>query len=109
MLRRLAAACAVLLFLIPIAGAQLNPFAGDTGLSLPIVPAPPAAVPPPASPWWEHSALDGDRSGVHDTLESLGPADFPVVVVVDYAKEPGDGDVGQLSRIGLDIGVVLPA
>lgn len=109
MLRRLAAALAVLLFFIPLASAQFNPYGGDTGFAVSDVLVPPVAPAAPLSPWWERSVLDGDRSGVHDTLEALGPLAFPVVVVVDYAKEPGDGDVGQLSRLGLDIGVVLPA
>jgi subtilisin family serine protease len=97
---------AALVMLGPIAGAGLA------------APPGPAAAPAdgrgnvlPAvleTPWWERSALDADGSGVHDALEVLRATDFPVVVVVDYEVAPGDGDVGALSRIGLDIGVVLP-
>jgi subtilisin family serine protease len=75
------------------------------------LPAGPRGTPAagPAAPWWERSALDADRSHIHDTLEALRSVGFPVVVIVDFESSPGDGDVGALARLGLDIGVVLPA
>ena len=103
--RALTALAAVML-LAPMSASAVSPPAG------PEVPAPfDRALPnPPAdgSPWWGRSALDADRTGIHDSLEALRTVHFPVVVVVDYAVSPGDGDVATLKALGLEIGVVLP-
>jgi hypothetical protein len=97
---------AALVMLAPIAGSGLSAAPGPG-------PSPAGARADagpllPDSPWWERTVLDADGSGIHDSLEALRAAAFPVVVVVDYEVAPGEGHVGALSRIGLDVGVVLP-
>jgi subtilisin family serine protease len=60
------------------------------------------------APWWQRSALDLNRDGIHDSLERLSPRDFPVVVIVDYFDSPAAADAAALVSIGLSVGVVLP-
>jgi serine protease AprX len=109
MWKRLIALGTVLLFLAPVASARVAPpdSLGPTADS-PTAPGGPAATPVDPAPWWQRSALDLDGNGIHDSLDRLSVGDFPVVVVVDYAVAPGDGDIGALARLGLQVGVVLP-
>lgn len=107
--RRLLALAVVVTLLAPAASAGLSSPAG-----------PPAPVPAPASPvvepapsapltpWWERSALDADRNGIHDALEHLTAGDFPYGVVVDYRFAPAEGDSAMLEALGLTVGIVLP-
>jgi serine protease AprX len=109
MWKRFIALGTVLLFLAPVASARVGP-EDSFGPSVEPVnpPGGPAATPVDPAPWWQRSALDLDRNGIHDALEGLSAGDFPVVVIVDYTVAPGDGEIGALSRIGLGVGVVLP-
>lgn len=101
------AALAAVLMLAPLTVSAVDaPPALDFG---PAPAARPAAVPaPPTAPWWERSALDADRSGIHDSIEALAASAFPIVVIVDFKVAPGDGDVGLLTHLGLEVAVVLP-
>jgi subtilisin family serine protease len=107
MQRRLAALAIVL----SLAATGLG---GSLAAPAPAVPAAPAARDAPAlpcaplSPWWERSALDADRTGIHDGLERLSPRDFPQVILVDYRFAPAEGDAALLAALGMTVGVVLP-
>ena len=102
---RLIAAVVVLAFLVPSAGAAIEI---NADRAVPAIRGEPrASLAAEQTPWWERSALDEDRDAVHDSLEALAVADFPVVIIVDYKRPPGDGDVGILERLGIEIGVVL--
>ncbi|HKZ58396.1 MAG TPA: S8 family serine peptidase [Candidatus Thermoplasmatota archaeon] len=108
MRKRSLAALAALLLLAPLAGGAAPsgaaPTRGTPSMSG-LAPAPPSDL----GAWWLHSALDADGSGVHDALERLSLGEFPTVIVVDYAVAPGDGDRGNLERLGLEVGLVLPS
>jgi len=109
MRKRALAVAAIILLVAPLASARVTPFGAEApGAAFPSAPPSPAIAAPPLSPWWERSVLDGDRNGIHDALDALDPTGYPVVVIVDFAVAPGDGDVGGLARLGLDVGVVLP-
>ncbi len=108
MQKRSLAALAALLLLAPLASAAVPPHGAPT-LGTPGTPVAAPASPPLPPAWWQRSALDLDGNGIHDTLDRLTFADFPTVVVVDYAVLPGDGDQGNLERLGLEVGLVLPS
>ena len=108
MQKRTLAALAVALLLAPLASAGA-PTPSAPRLGTPVTTAPSPASPSLPDPWWQRSALDLDRDGVHDSLEAIPLSGFPTVVVVDYAVLPGDGDRGNLERLGLEVGLVLPS
>lgn len=106
--RRLLALAVIVTLLAPAASAGLTaPSAPPLAPEAPAPPAPPVVC-APTTPWWERSALDADRDGIHDSLERLAPDDFPQVVLVDYRFAPAEGDATLLEALGLTVGVVLP-
>ena len=57
------------------------------------------------APWWETTALDADRNGIHDSLQY---AEGPVNVGVSYSREVTEQDRTRLTLAGYAINVELP-
>ena len=57
------------------------------------------------APWWETTALDADRNGIHDSLQY---AEGPVNVGVSYSREVTEQDRVRLTLAGYAINVELP-
>jgi serine protease AprX len=55
--------------------------------------------------WWEVSTLDGDRNGVHDSIQD---ATGPVNIGLSYSREFSDEDRELLESMGFDIHLELP-
>ncbi len=110
MRRRFLALALVVTLLAPTASAGLTaPAPGGAVRSAPAAPDLQVAAPcAPIAPWWERSALDEDRDGIHDSLERLASSGYPQVVLVDFRSAPAEGDTALLEALGLSIGLVLP-
>ena len=57
------------------------------------------------SPWWETTALDADRNGIHDSLQL---AEGPVNVGISFSREVTDQDRNNLALAGYEIHLELP-
>ncbi len=55
--------------------------------------------------WWEVSTLDGDRNGVHDSIQY---ASGPVNIGLSYSRDFSDEDRELLESMGFDIHLELP-
>ena len=55
--------------------------------------------------WWEVSTLDGDRNGVHDSIQD---ASGPVNIGLSYSRDFSDEDRELLESMGFDIHLELP-
>ena len=55
--------------------------------------------------WWETTALDADRNGIHDSLQY---AEGPVNVGISYSREVTEQDRVRLTLAGYEIHVELP-
>ena len=55
--------------------------------------------------WWEVSTLDGDRNGVHDSIQD---ATGPVNIGLSYSRDFSDEDRELLESMGFDIHLELP-
>ena len=55
--------------------------------------------------WWEHTSLDSDRNGVHDSLQTeIGL----VNVGISYSRDVTNLDKKSLEDLGFDIHIELP-
>ena len=55
--------------------------------------------------WWEHTSLDLDRNGIHDSLQTeIGP----VNVGISYSRDVTNLDKKSLQELGFDIHIELP-
>ena len=55
--------------------------------------------------WWEHTSLDLDRNGIHDSLQlAIGP----VNVGISYSREVTNVDKEKLENLGFDVHIELP-
>ena len=59
----------------------------------------------PELDWWQHTSLDIDRNGIHDSLQF---AKGSVNVGLSYAREVTTGDIEKLEGLGFDIHLELP-
>ena len=59
----------------------------------------------PELDWWQHTSLDIDRNGIHDSLQL---AKGSVNVGLSYAREVTTGDIEKLEGLGFDIHLELP-
>jgi len=57
-------------------------------------------------PWWERTALDGDRDGIHDSLAGLNGA---VWVGLSYGRDVVAADIVAIEALGLTVTVEIPA
>ncbi len=57
------------------------------------------------APWWETTALDADRNGIHDSLQL---AEGPVNVGISFSREVTDQDRNNLALAGYEIHLELP-
>ncbi len=55
--------------------------------------------------WWTHTALDRDRNGIHDSLQS---AEGRVNVGLSYSRSVSQSDIDHLSSLGFGVNVELP-
>ena len=55
--------------------------------------------------WWEHTSLDSDRNGIHDSLQTeIGL----VNVGISYSRDVTNLDKKSLEDLGFDIHIELP-
>ncbi|MEL0268220.1 MAG: S8 family serine peptidase, partial [Euryarchaeota archaeon] len=55
--------------------------------------------------WWEHTSLDSDRNGIHDSLQLVSG---PVNVGLSYSRDVSVMDKIKLEELGFDIQIELP-
>jgi len=55
--------------------------------------------------WWSHTALDRDRNGIHDSLQS---AEGSVNIGLSYSRSILQSDIDHLSSLGYGVNVELP-
>ena len=55
--------------------------------------------------WWEHTSLDADRNGIHDSLQE---AQGQVNIGLSYSREFSQNDADVLSSLGYEINLELP-
>ena len=55
--------------------------------------------------WWDHTALDRDRTGIHDSLQS---AEGTVNIGLSYSRPVLQGDIDLLTSLGYSVNVELP-
>ena len=55
--------------------------------------------------WWDHTSLDRDRNGVHDSLQS---AEGTVNIGLSYSRPVLQGDIDLLTSLGYSVNVELP-
>ena len=116
--RRSVAVALVLILLSPLAGSVAAPSSNvgqrqldPTGLQL-IEQGQITKIPQqgpiwwnPELDWWQHTSLDIDRNGIHDSLQL---AKGSVNVGLSYAREVTTGDIEKLEGLGFDIHLELP-
>ncbi|MEE3201253.1 MAG: S8 family serine peptidase [Candidatus Thermoplasmatota archaeon] len=116
--RRSVAVALVLILLSPLAGSVAAPSSNvgqrqldPTGLQL-IEQGQITKIPQqgpiwwnPELDWWQHTSLDIDRNGIHDSLQL---AKGSVNVGLSYAREVATGDIEKLEGLGFDIHLELP-
>ena len=116
--RRSVAVALVLILLSPLAGSVAAPSSNvgqrqldPTGLQL-IEQGQITKIPQqgpiwwnPELDWWQHTSLDIDRNGIHDSLQF---AKGSVNVGLSYAREVTTGDIEKLEGLGFDIHLELP-
>ena len=59
----------------------------------------------PTLNWWEHTSLDSDRNGIHDSLQT---ETGPVNVGLSYSRDVTNLDKKSLQDLGFDIHIELP-
>jgi len=118
MVRRSVAVALVLILLSPLAGSIAAPSTDSilsqldsTGLQL-IEDGQTNEIPiqgpiwwNPEIDWWEHTSLDTDRNGIHDSLQVESG---PVNVGLSYARDVTILDIKALEELGFDIHLELP-
>ncbi len=57
-------------------------------------------------PWWERTALDADRNGIHDSLAGVNGA---VWVGLSYGRDVTAADIAAIEALGLLVTVEVPA
>ncbi len=57
-------------------------------------------------PWWMWTTLDGDRNGIHDSLQT---ATGPVWIGLSYDHQPTEQDIALLQNMGYEAKMVVPA
>ena len=55
--------------------------------------------------WWDHTSLDRDRNGIHDSLQS---AEGTVNIGLSYSRPVLQGDIDLLTSLGYSVNVELP-
>ena len=55
--------------------------------------------------WWDHTSLDRDRNGIHDSLQS---AEGTVNIGLSYSRPILQGDIDLLTSLGYSVNVELP-
>ena len=55
--------------------------------------------------WWTHTSLDGDKNGIHDSLQSTEGA---VNIGLSYSRPVSKGDIDFLTSLGYSVNVELP-
>ena len=59
----------------------------------------------PSLNWWEHTSLDLDRNGIHDSLQT---ETGPVNVGLSYSRDVTNLDKKSLQDLGFDVHIELP-
>ncbi len=55
--------------------------------------------------WWDHTSLDRDKNGIHDSLQS---AEGTVNIGLSYSRPVLQGDIDLLTSLGYSVNVELP-
>ena len=55
--------------------------------------------------WWDHTSLDRDKNGIHDSLQS---AEGTVNIGLSYSRPVLQGDIDLLASLGYSVNVELP-
>ena len=57
-------------------------------------------------PWWQRTALDSDRDGMHDSLAGVNGI---VWIGLSYGREVTPSDIAAIAALGLSVEVEVPA